>query len=233
MTQERCAEPIVVAIDGPSGAGKSTLARMLATQLNILYLDTGAMYRAMGWAALDRGLEPGSWEDVEGLLPDIQLEVSFQDGEQHTFVNGIDVNSCIRTQTVAKAASDISALPPVRRHLVAIQRRIAQKQSLVMDGRDIGTYVLPDAPYKFFLTADPPVRALRRWRELAEKDENPAPLHQIEAEMAERDLQDSTRSMAPTRAADDAIIIDTSDLSIDDVLEYMLAYIGRRPSCDE
>ena len=112
---------------------------MLATQLNILYLDTGAMYRAMGWAALDRGLEPGSWEDVEGLLPDIQLEVSFQDGEQHTFVNGIDVNSCIRTQTVAKAASDISALPPVRL-LVAIQRRIAKNSRLLWMG--LRNYVL-------------------------------------------------------------------------------------------
>ncbi len=217
---------LTIAIDGPAGAGKSTIARRLARRLNILYMDTGAMYRAVGLAALRRGIRPGYGPDVERLLTDIEIDICFSEGEQHVLIDGEDVTTLIRTPDVSMAASDISALPVVRHRLVELQRQIAARQPLVIDGRDIGTYVLPDAPYKFFLTASVQERARRRLADLRSQGDQSTTQDQVMQDMEIRDRQDSQREMAPLCQADDALLVDSTGLSIDEVIDLILANIN-------
>ena len=215
---------INIAIDGPSGAGKSTLAKSVAKKLGIYYLDTGSMYRAVGYAAVKKGTDIGSASEVARLVHDIDLHTVYEDGEQQNLLDGKNVMQFIRTPEISKAASDISAFPCVRHKLVAMQREVAEKYDVVLDGRDIGTYVLPDAKFKFFVTADVEERAKRRHRELTEKGIGKE-LGDVLNEMKTRDKNDSTRSMAPLKQAEDAILIDTTHMSIEEMLEFVLSFI--------
>ena len=217
-----------VAIDGPAGAGKSTIAKRVAEHLGILYLDTGAMYRAIGFAAIQSGISPRDAEAVKGLLETTELNIIFEQGMQRVFINGQDVTSLIRTPEMSRAASDISALPSVRLYLVARQREIAKTQSLVMDGRDIGSYVLPDAPYKFFLTASHDERARRRLKDLQAAGHTEATQESVLEDILYRDQQDSTRAMAPLVQAPDAILIDTTHMTIEQVIQTMLQHIQQK-----
>ena len=218
-----------IALDGPAGAGKSTIARKVAEHYGILYLDTGAMYRAMGWKALNSGISPQNDKAVESMLSKTKLDVRFQDGEQHVLVDDKDVSELIRTPEMSKAASDISALTCVRKHLVALQRQLAGSRPLVIDGRDIGTYVLPDAPWKFFLTASAEERAQRRLLQLRAKGDISTSLEQVIEDINYRDKQDSSREVAPLRQAEDAILLDSTHLSIDQVIEFIIREIGMLP----
>lgn len=218
-----------IALDGPAGAGKSTIARKVAEHYGILYLDTGAMYRAMGWKALNTGISPQNDQAVEFMLCKTKLDVKFEEGEQHVFVDDIDVSDLIRTPEMSKAASDISALSCVRKHLVELQRQLAASRPLVIDGRDIGTYVLPDAPWKFFLTATAEERAQRRLLQLRAKGDAKTTLEQVVEDINYRDKQDSTREVAPLRQADDAILLDTTHLSIEQVIAAIIREIGMLP----
>lgn len=216
-----------IAIDGPAGAGKSTIARLLARKLGILYLDTGAMYRAIGLKALRTGTDMRSEPDMKRLLGQTSLDIRFLGGDQQVLLDGEDVSQAIRTPDVSRAASDVSALPAVRLRLVELQRRIAAEQDLVLDGRDIGTYVLPQARYKFFLTADVHERACRRLLDLRARGDSGTTLEQVLEDVIYRDRQDSEREMAPLRQADDAILIDSTGQSIEETIERVLARIGR------
>lgn len=218
---------VTIAIDGPSGAGKSTMAKALAQRLGISYLDTGAMYRGMAKGCLLAGCSPSSLAQVEALLPALNLEVRFLADGQHVFVNGQDVTAELRTPEVSKAASDISALSPVRRYLVQKQRELAEHSSFVLDGRDIGTVVLPQADCKFFLTASPEERARRRFLENQEKG-IACDYAAVLADLNYRDQQDSSRADSPLRPAADAIQIDSSALSIDAVLALMMDALKER-----
>jgi cytidylate kinase len=218
-----------IALDGPAGAGKSTIARKVAEYYGILYLDTGAMYRAMGWKALQTGILPSDESSVSRMLSHTDLDVRFIDGSQKVYVDNKDVSELIRTPEMSKAASDISALPCVRHHLVDLQRKIAAQQRLVIDGRDIGTYVLPEAPWKFFLTASAEERAQRRLLQLRSKGDKTTTLEQVVIEMAYRDEQDSSRQLAPLRQADDALLLDTTHMNINEVVEAIVSKIGTLP----
>jgi cytidylate kinase len=216
-----------IAIDGPSGAGKSTLARAVAKALGIHYLDTGSMYRAVAYAALKEGVDIGNALQVQELVDRIELRTEYCDGEQVNLLGGKNVMPYLRTSEMSKAASDISAYPCVRLKLVAMQREVAQNYDVVLDGRDIGTYVLPAARYKFFITADPEERARRRYAEMLTQGIAGKEFEQVLAEMKQRDLNDSTRSLAPLKQAEDAIVIDTTRMDIDEVLAAVLAAIGQ------
>lgn len=217
---------INIAIDGPAGAGKSTAAKALAAKLGIVYVDTGAMYRALALKAVRLGIEPDDEEKVLPFLPDTEVDIAYQDGFQHIFLDGEDVSTLIRTEKVSQAASMISTLPCVRKKLTQLQRKIAKSRSVVMDGRDIGTVVLPDAEYKFFITASPEERAKRRYLEykikgtLAERS-----FEDILKEINIRDFRDSHREAAPLRAAEDAVIIDTSNMDIDETVKTVFKYL--------
>lgn len=206
-----------IALDGPAGSGKSTVAKILAKDYNILYLDTGAMYRACGLKALRLGVDPKDGVAVEKMLPELNVKVEYRDGKQHTILDGEDVSQAIRENPVSMAASSISAHPCVRLKLVEMQREIAKSMSCVLDGRDIGSYVLPDAKYKFFVTADSEVRAKRRFDELSARGEQ-VDFEKLHQEIIMRDKQDSEREFAPLVCAKDATIIDTSKLSIEEVV---------------
>lgn len=206
-----------VALDGPAGSGKSTIAKALAKDYNILYLDTGAMYRACGLKALRCGVDPKDERAVEELLPRLQVKVEYKNGTQHTILDGEDVSSAIRENAVSMAASDISAHPCVRKKLVEMQREIAKSMSCVLDGRDIGSAVLPDAKYKFFITADSKIRAKRRFDELTARGEN-VDFDTLHAEIIARDKQDSERQFSPLVQAKDAVVIDTSDMTAEEVV---------------
>lgn len=208
-----------VALDGPSGSGKSTAAKLLAKELNVLYLDTGAMYRACALKALKDGVlfTDGA---VEALTPSIDLRIAYENGAQHTYLDGKDVSEEIRRPEVSMAASKISAFSCIREKMVDMQRKIAAEQSCVLDGRDIGTVVLPNAEFKFFITADAATRAQRRGKELAEKG-FAVDLEKLQKEIEERDRNDSTRSNSPLRRAEDAVLVDTSDMTIDEVVSYI------------
>lgn len=220
---------ISVAIDGPSGAGKSTLARRLARELGYVYVDTGAMYRSIGLYGRRLG---GSLDDLrdesimKGLLPQIELSISYQDGEQHIFLNGEDVSAAIRAEEIGMAASAVASVPAVRAYLLETQRRMARTQNVLMDGRDIGTVVLPDATVKIFLTASPEARAQRRMKELVEKGQT-VDFETVLADIRQRDYQDSHRAAAPLRQAEDAVLVDTSELDFDQSFEALKAIVCR------
>lgn len=218
---------INIAIDGPAGAGKSTIARLLAEKLGILYLDTGAMYRAIGLKALRQGIDRRSEPAMAAMLDQTDLQIRFVDKHQQVLLDGEDVSDLIRTPEVSIAASDVSALTVVRLRLVDLQRRIAAVQDLILDGRDIGTYVLPQASDKFFLTADTGERAGRRLLDLRSRGDQKATLEQVLADMIYRDHQDSSRSLAPLRQAEDAVLVDTTGRSVEDVVAIVLRHLDK------
>lgn len=211
---------VSVAIDGPAGAGKSTLARRLAAELGYIYVDTGAMFRTIGLYALRAGKDPKDNEAVNALLPKISLKFAFIGGEQHIYLNGEDVSTAIRTEEVGMAASAVGANPEVRAFLLGMQRDMAKTQDVLMDGRDIGTVVLPDATVKIFLTASPEARATRRWKEYQQKGVEVS-YEEVLADVRQRDYQDTHRAAAPLRQADDAQLLDTSEMNFEQSLEAM------------
>jgi cytidylate kinase len=214
-------KPFSIAIDGPAGAGKSSVAKALAAELNAMYLDTGAMYRAFGLYMLRRGALSDRQAIIDAL-DDVDITVEFIDSAQHIFLGTEDVTAAIREPEVSIAASDVSAVPEVRVRMVALQRKIAEGHSVVMDGRDIGTKVLPNATLKLYLTASAEERARRRYRELEQKG-MPEPYDKVLREMQERDYQDTHRAASPLRPADNAVILDTTN----DSLEESVAKIKR------
>ncbi len=213
-----------IAIDGPAGSGKSTLAKAVAKRLGIYYLDTGSMYRGAAYAALQTGTDISDEEQVEALMKNIDFCTVFINGAQQNLYNGENVMPYIRTPQISTAASDISAYPCVRYKLVDMQRKTANEYDIVLDGRDIGTFVLPDADYKFYVTADVEERANRRYKENCEKGLI-QPFKEVLEEMKQRDYNDSHRKLAPLKQADDAVLIDTTDLTIVQAIEKLLSYI--------
>ncbi len=214
---------INIAIDGPAGAGKSTIARAVAKKLGILYLDTGAMYRALALKVLRKGLSPGNRNDVLPILTDTEVTVRNNAGTQLTYLDGEDVSQLIRTQEVSKGASDIAVIPEVRIKLAELQRNVALENDVVMDGRDICTYVMPDTKNKFYVTASVEERARRRLSELNAKGEYlEYTLEKMRGEIASRDHTDSTREFAPLTKAPDATVIDTTSMSIETAIETLV-----------
>lgn len=218
---------VSIAIDGPSGAGKSTLAKRLAKELGYIYVDTGAMYRSIGLYALRRGVDPKNADAVQALLPGIELGIQLQDGTQHVYLNGEDVSTDIRAEAVGMAASAVSAHPAVRAFLLDTQRNLAKGQNILMDGRDIGTVVLPDATVKIFLTASPEARAERRRKELEEKGQ-PADFATVLADIQQRDYQDTHRAVAPLKQAQDAVLVDSSDIDFEQTFALLKKTILER-----
>ena len=215
---------MIIAIDGPSGSGKSTLGRMLARALNLLYIDTGSMYRAVALAVILAGVDPSDTETVTSLATSIDVDLEGDPDSLTVLLNGRDITDQIRTESVTAMSSVISSIPGVRRAMVARQRAIARRGA-VLNGRDIGTVVFPDADVKFFLTAVPEERAERRFKEDQLLSHSPVTLAQTLAEMVERDRRDSTRADSPLKVADDAIVIDSTGKSIDTVFGEMIAKI--------
>lgn len=216
-----------IAIDGPAGSGKSTVARRLAEEYGILYLDTGAMYRACAVRVLEAGVSPEDEVAIVDLMRSTKLDVVYENGVQKTLLDGRDVSEEIRRPPVSMAASAVSKHPSVRMHLVEKQREIAGKTSCVLDGRDIGTFVLPDADFKFFLTARPEVRAKRRYDELVAKGVT-VDFEELKAEIVRRDEQDSTRAVAPLKQAEDALLVDTSDMTVEEVVAFIRGKIQEK-----
>jgi CMP/dCMP kinase len=227
VAEEKRARRLIVAIDGPAGVGKSTVAKLLASRLGYLYLDTGALYRATAWAVIEAGLDPADAEAVTALLPTLSLHMQFQQGTATMLVNGRDVSSELRTPAVSAVASVVSAIPAVRAWLLPIQRQIGQGGAVVAEGRDMGTTVFPSAGVKFFLEADQTVRAQRRHRELVAAGHSGA-LEETNADLTNRDTRDRSRSIAPLVSAEDARLIDTSTLSIAEVVDQMMAVIAAK-----
>ena len=211
-----------IAIDGPAGAGKSSVAKLCAKELGFIYIDTGALYRAIGVAVLRKGLKTDCREDVVSVLPGVELKLTFVDGEQRVILNGEDVSRDIRLPEASMAASNVSAIPEVREFLLDMQKRFARENNCLMDGRDIGTVILPHANPKIFLTASPEVRADRRYKELIEKG-TPKDYNELLEEIKLRDYNDSHRAVAPLKPADDAHIIDSSDMPIEAVVEKIVS----------
>ena len=212
-----------VAIDGPASAGKSTVAKELASLFGLIHVDTGAMFRAIGLKALRLGIDPTDEAAIEPMLQDTVVTIEHVESAQHIFLDGEDVNGLIRTEEVSQAASNVSTLPSVREKLLELQRELAKKQSLVMDGRDICTVVLPDARFKFYITASAEVRAQRRYNEYEQKGKLDGMTYDdVLREIEERDHRDMNREYAPLRPAEDAVMIDTSELSIKQVLTKVL-----------
>ena len=218
---------ISIAIDGPDGAGKSSIAKLAAKELSFIYVDTGALYRAIGWYALSCGKDPADAGQVVPLLKEISVELRFVEGEQHVFLNGRDVSTEIRLPEVSMAASRVSAIPEVRDFLFSLQRELAEKNNVLMDGRDIGTVVLPNAQIKIFLTASAENRADRRMKQLAEAG-NHVDYNTLLAEIKERDYNDSHRAIAPLKQAEDAKLVDTTGLTLEESVKLVLDYIADR-----
>lgn len=215
---------INVAIDGPAGAGKSTIAKKCAKELGFIYVDTGALYRAVGINALRQNIDTKDAENVEKSLAGVRIQLRFIDGEQRVFLGDEDVSEAIRTPQASMAASNVSAIPSVRRFLFDLQRNIAKENDCIMDGRDIGTVVLPDARFKIFMTATPEIRAQRRYDELLAKGID-ANYRDVLDDIIKRDYQDSHREIAPLKQADDAVVIDTTHMTPDEVAEAIIDLI--------
>lgn len=211
-----------IAIDGPAGAGKSTIARRIAKKKGFIYVDTGAMYRAMALYLVRRGISPEDEEAIGSACADADITIQYENGEQIVLLNGENVNGLIRTQEVGSMASKSSPNPVVRKKLVALQQKLARTKDVVMDGRDIGTKVLPDADVKVYLTADAAVRAKRRYDELVAKGE-PCDLAEIEKDIIERDKRDMNREESPLMQADDAVLVDTSHMDIEEAAEAVIS----------
>lgn len=215
---------INVAIDGPAGAGKSSVAKAAAKKLGFIYVDTGALYRSIGVNAMKHGVPTDDHTGVVALLPETQLELRYIDGSQRVILNGEDVSEEIRLPEASMAASNVSAMPEVRAFLLDLQRDMAKKNNVIMDGRDIGTVILPDAQYKFFLTASPEVRADRRYKELKEKGID-VDYQELLQEIIQRDYNDSHRATAPLKQADDAILIDSSNMTIEESIDAIVSRV--------
>lgn len=213
-----------IAIDGPAGAGKSTVAKAVAAKLHINYLDTGAMYRAAAYAMIGQGIEPDDAARVVPALDTLDMAIEYENGTQKVLVNGQDATPFLRTSRISKGASDIAVIPQVRLKLVEIQRMVANRYDVVMDGRDIGTYVLPDADKKYFVTASARERARRRYEEILASGEQ-ADIDTIEQEIIARDKTDSTREFAPLRQAEDAILVDTTSMDKEQVIDWIIGDI--------
>ncbi len=221
-------KPIQIAIDGPSGAGKSTVARALAARLGIVYVDTGALYRTVGYAVRKRGIDPKDAAAVAAMLPDVRLDLRYgADGRQEVFLNGESMGDRIRTPEMSMYASAVSAIPAVRAFLLDTQREIARRSSVIMDGRDIGTVILPQADVKIFLTASDECRAKRRWEELRQKGMETG-YEEVLADMCQRDRQDREREIAPAVAAPDATVFDNSWMDPDTCTNELLRLIEEK-----
>lgn len=213
-----------IAIDGPAGAGKSTIAKRIAKQLGYIYVDTGAMYRAMGLYFIRHHIRPEEINKVEEACKNVDITIRFQDGEQQVLLDGENVNSLIRTEEVSAMASSFSAIAAVRVKLVELQRKLASHENVVMDGRDIGTQVLPNADLKIYLTASTKIRAKRRCEEQKARGEQ-CNLEEIEADIIKRDERDMTRDISPLVQAKDAVLVDSSELNLDEVTEQIIQLI--------
>lgn len=214
-----------IAVDGPSGSGKSTLAKGVAARLGIMYLDTGAMYRTCGLCAIKKGIDPKNEDEVNAMLNDLNVEVKFEGGIQHMILNGEDVTGQIRTPEVSMAASSVSAHPNLRVKMVEMQREIAKSQTFVLDGRDIASNVLPNAKYKFYVTAPAEVRAERRLAELKELGDNSQNYEEVLADIIKRDEQDMNRAVSPLIQVPEAVVIDTSKVDIEQTQDLLISYI--------
>ena len=215
-----------IAIDGPAGAGKSTIAKTIAKKLEFIYVDTGAMYRAMALYFIRHEIDPKNEEAINKACPDIHVSINYEDGVQQVLLNGENVNGLIRTEEVGNMASMTSAIPEVRGKLLELQRTLAREKDVIMDGRDIGTHVLPDADVKIYLTASVEIRAKRRYKELVEKGVQ-CDLKEIEKDIEERDYRDMTRKIAPLKKAEDAILVDSSDMTLKEVVNTISRYCHR------
>ncbi len=219
---------ISIALDGPSGAGKSTLAKEIAARLGYLYVDTGAIYRTIAYFVLTREIDPADEAAVTAALPQVQIRMSYEDdGLQHMYLNGQDVTTEIRLPEVSRYASNVSAHPPVRAFLLEMQRQLARENSVIMDGRDIGTVVLPDADVKIFLTASPEARARRRWKELEQRG-TPQPYETVLADIQTRDYNDMNRAIAPLRQAEDGVLLDTTEMNFRESMTAILELIKEK-----
>lgn len=218
---------INIAIDGPAGAGKSTIAKMLAKELGYVYVDTGAMYRAMAYYFLQQGIDKEDEAAINAAVDGADVTIRYEDGSQKVLLNGADVTGNLRTEQVGNMASSTSVYPAVRVKLVALQQKLAKTADVIMDGRDIGTCVLPDAQVKIYLTASVETRAKRRYDELVEKGE-PADRTKIAEDIKERDYRDMHREMSPLRQADDAVLVDSSDMSIEQVVSAILGIVKEK-----
>ena len=215
-----------VAIDGPAGAGKSTIAKAIAAKMGYVYVDTGAMYRAMALYFLRAGIASNDEEKISSVVDDISVSIKYEDGSQHVILNGEDVTGLIRTEEVGNMASASSVYAPVRSKLVALQQELAKTTDVIMDGRDIGTVVLPNADVKIFLTASVECRAKRRFDELVAKGME-ADFDKIAKDIEERDYRDSHREISPLKQAEDAILVDSSDMTIDEVVNTIIGYCNK------
>ena len=215
-----------IAIDGPAGAGKSTIARRVAKELSFIYVDTGAMYRAMALYLLHKNVDRTNTEQIGEVCQNAEISIEYQNGEQIVLLNGENVNAYLRTEEVGNMASMTSAIPEVRGKLLELQRTLAREKDVIMDGRDIGTHVLPDADVKIYLTASVEIRAKRRYKELVEKGVQ-CDLKEIEKDIEERDYRDMTRKIAPLKKAEDAILVDSSDMTLKEVVNTISRYCHR------
>ena len=218
-----------IAIDGPAGAGKSSIAKALSRKLGFVYIDTGAMYRAVALFFLENGIKDSSDNEIDKLLDKLDINIKYTDGEQRVFLNNVDVSDKLRQEEIGKLASRFSALKSVREKLVALQRKLAKKENVIMDGRDIGTVVLPNADLKIYLSAGSKVRAKRRYLELIEKGFDRAALDEkaIENEIIKRDEADMNREISPLKKAEDAYCLDTSDMTFDEVVSKILDMVEK------
>ncbi|MDO4519392.1 MAG: (d)CMP kinase [Eubacteriales bacterium] len=213
---------INIAIDGPAGAGKSTIAKLVAKELSFIYVDTGAMYRAMAYYMLSQGITKETEDKIESICEQADISIKYENGVQVVYLNGENVNAYLRTEEVGNMASVSSAKPAVRKHLLSLQRNLAKENNVVMDGRDIGTTILPNAEVKIFLTASSYTRAKRRFDELVAKGET-CDIQEIQKDIIERDERDMNREVSPLKQADDAVLVDSSELSIDEVVDRIIS----------
>lgn len=216
-----------IAIDGPAGAGKSTIAKKVAKELDFIYVDTGAMYRSMALYLIRKGVKAEEKNKIIELLPEIHVTLAYVEGEQHVYLNQEDVSSLIRNEEVSQMTSSISTIPEVREALLSLQRNLAKENNVLMDGRDIGTCVLPNAELKIYLTASTKVRAKRRYDEMIEKGME-CNLKELEASIKERDYRDMNREIAPLKQAEDAVFLDTSDMNIEEVVNAIIRLVKER-----